>query len=60
MIARMVCYSIIGYDLAKTLSEHGTVNRGVCEVDKHGNLISVQNESIFTGKEIRSFMMMQM
>src|SRR5882724_7666980 len=26
-------YSIIGYNLLKTLSEHGTVNRGVCQVD---------------------------
>ena len=34
-------YSIIGYDLAKTLSEHGTVSRGVCEVDKNGFLISI-------------------
>jgi dTDP-glucose pyrophosphorylase len=34
-------YSIIGYELLKTLSEHGTVNRGVCEVDKSGNLVSV-------------------
>ena len=34
-------YSIIGYELLKTLSEHGTVNRGVCEVDKYDNLVSV-------------------
>jgi Nucleotidyl transferase len=34
-------YSIIGYELLKTLSDHGTVNRGVCEVDAKGNLISV-------------------
>ena len=34
-------FSIIGYELLKTLSEHGTVNRGVCEVDNKGNLISV-------------------
>jgi dTDP-glucose pyrophosphorylase len=34
-------YSIIGYELLKTLSSHGTVNRGVCEVDKEGNLLSV-------------------
>src|SRR6478752_2237659 len=26
-------YSLIGYELAKTLSEHGTVSRGVCAVD---------------------------
>lgn len=34
-------YSIIGYELLKTLSDYGTVNRGVCEVDSAGNLISV-------------------
>jgi hypothetical protein len=34
-------FSIIGYDLIKTLSDHGTVNRGVCQVDAHGNLTSI-------------------
>ena len=34
-------HSIIGYELVNTLSEHGTVNRGVCEVDDEGNLVSV-------------------
>ncbi len=34
-------YAIIGYGLLKTLSDHGTVNRGVCEVDGEGNLVSV-------------------
>ncbi|HEX3168619.1 MAG TPA: sugar phosphate nucleotidyltransferase [Chitinophagaceae bacterium] len=34
-------FSIIGYELLKTLSEHGTVNRGVCEVNSKGNLVSV-------------------
>jgi dTDP-glucose pyrophosphorylase len=34
-------FSIIGYELLKTLSEHGTVNRGVCEVDNKENLVSV-------------------
>src|SRR5205085_8704039 len=28
-------YCIIGYDLAKTLSENGTVSRGVCEVNSN-------------------------
>lgn len=35
-------YAIIGYDLLSTLSEHGTVNRGVCSLDHDGNLASVQ------------------
>ena len=34
-------YSIIGYELLNTLSEHGTVNRGVCQVDSNNNLVSV-------------------
>jgi dTDP-glucose pyrophosphorylase len=34
-------YSIIGYELLKTLSENGTVNRGVCQVDAIGNLTSI-------------------
>ncbi len=34
-------YSIIGYDLLKTLSAHGTVNRGVCQVDTNGNLSAI-------------------
>lgn len=34
-------YSIIGYDLLKTLSSHGTVNRGICQVDNKGNLTSI-------------------
>src|SRR4051794_23228917 len=34
-------YAIIGYELAKTLSEHGTVSRGVCEVDNQNNLKAI-------------------
>lgn len=33
--------SMVGYTLNNTLSEHGTVNRGVCSVDQHNNLIEV-------------------
>ncbi len=31
-------YSVVGYKLDNTLSEHGAVNRGVCEVDADGYL----------------------
>jgi NDP-sugar pyrophosphorylase family protein len=31
-------YSMIGYEIGKTLSEHGSVSRGVCKVDANGNL----------------------
>jgi NDP-sugar pyrophosphorylase family protein len=34
-------YAIIGYELAKTLSEHGSVSRGVCEVDSDNNLRAI-------------------
>jgi len=34
-------YSIIGYELVKTLSDNGSVSRGVCEVDKNGYLLSI-------------------
>jgi NDP-sugar pyrophosphorylase family protein len=35
-------YAIIGYQLANTLSEHGTVSRGVCEVDGQNNLVGIK------------------
>lgn len=38
-------YSIIGYDLAKTLSENGSVSRGVCEVDADNNLVSIHERT---------------
>ncbi len=38
-------YSIIGYELAKTLSEHGTVSRGVCQVDDNNNLVSIKERT---------------
>jgi choline kinase len=34
-------WSIIGYQLSKTLSKNGTVSRGVCEVDEDGNLVGI-------------------
>ena len=34
-------YAVVGYPLMNTLSEHGTVNRGVCGLDEKGNLASV-------------------
>lgn len=38
-------YSIIGYDLAKTLSEHGSVSRGVCQVDENGFLTAINERT---------------
>jgi len=44
-------WSIIGYELLKTLSEHGTVNRGVCQVDGEGNLVSIAERLNISEKE---------
>lgn len=38
-------YAIIGYQLNKTLSENGTVSRGVCEVDANNNLVSINERT---------------
>ncbi|HET9058024.1 MAG TPA: nucleotidyltransferase, partial [Chitinophagaceae bacterium] len=35
----------IGYELEKTLSAHGTVSRGVCDVDNNGYLVAI-NERV--------------
>ena len=43
--------AIIGYDLLKTLSEHGTVNRGVCTLDSKGNLASITERINISQKE---------
>ena len=34
-------YCMVGYEVSKTLSENGTVSRGVCTVDVEGNLTSM-------------------
>ncbi len=52
--------AIIGYRLANTLSEHGTVSRGVCEVDDNNMLTAIterikifkkENEIVFEQDE---------
>ena len=34
-------YYMVGYYLRNTVSDHGTVARGVCQVDENGNLASI-------------------
>lgn len=34
-------YAIVGYDLLNTLSDYGTVNRGVCTLNEKGQLASI-------------------
>lgn len=46
-------YGIVVYDLLKTLSEHGTVNRGICELDKQGNLAGIRERINIAKKEGR-------
>lgn len=38
-------YCIIGYQLRNTLSDNGTVSRGVCEVDAAGNLTDINERT---------------
>ncbi len=38
-------YSMVGYSLKNTLSDFGTVSRGVCEVDENGNLSSMNERT---------------
>ena len=34
-------YSMVGYELKNTLSDHGSVSRGICSVDNNQNLIKI-------------------
>lgn len=34
-------YAVVAWHLSNTLSEHGTVSRGICEVDKNGHLETI-------------------
>lgn len=38
-------YGLVGYQLATTLSENGSVSRGVCQVDENNNLVAI-NERV--------------
>ena len=44
-------FSIIGYQLDKTLSVNGTVSRGVCEVDADNNLVAINERTKIYDKE---------
>ncbi|MHA7099946.1 nucleotidyltransferase-like protein [Roseivirga pacifica] len=43
-------YLIMGYELVNTLSDHGTVNRGVCQVDENMHLVGIK-ETLSIGKK---------
>lgn len=38
-------YSVVGYELGKTISEHGSVSRGVCAADDKGNLAAINERT---------------
>ena len=38
-------YSLIGYQIDKTLSDYGSVSRGVCKVDDNGDMIEVNERT---------------
>jgi len=38
-------YALVGYELARTLSENGSVSRGVCQIDENNNLVAI-NERV--------------
>jgi hypothetical protein len=38
-------YALVGYRLGQTLSEHGTVSRGVCQVDATGHLVAIEEQT---------------
>ena len=38
-------YSLIGYQIDRTLSDYGTVSRGVCKVDDAGNMVEINERT---------------
>ncbi|MEX0273616.1 MAG: hypothetical protein AB3N16_04485 [Flavobacteriaceae bacterium] len=44
-------YALAGYVLRETLSEHGSVSRGVCTMDDNNNLLSVNERIKIIAKE---------
>lgn len=38
-------YSLIGYQIDRTLSEYGTVSRGVCKVNDEGNMVEINERT---------------
>ncbi len=44
-------YALVGYELARTLSENGTVSRGVCETDAAGNLVGINERLKISRKD---------
>jgi hypothetical protein len=47
-------FALVGYRLARTLSEHGVVSRGVCEVGSDGTLGSITEETNLSPSDVGS------
>ncbi|HLT41208.1 MAG TPA: sugar phosphate nucleotidyltransferase [Sphingobacteriaceae bacterium] len=45
-------FSLMGYQIDKTLSDYGTVSRGVCQVDEDGNMTTVTERTKVFFKEV--------
>lgn len=44
-------YSLMGYQVGNTLSDHGSVSRAICEVDANGNLTEIIERTKIYSKE---------
>lgn len=49
---RTARFAMVGFQLANTLSEHGTVSRGVCTADAAGELRSIEEQSGIAREEV--------
>lgn len=49
---RMARFAMVGFQLANTLSEHGTVSRGVCTTDAAGELRSIVEQPGIAREEV--------
>ncbi|MBL9210301.1 MAG: NTP transferase domain-containing protein [Opitutaceae bacterium] len=49
---RRARFAMVGFRLANTLSEHGTVSRGVCSVDGSGALQSIVEQAGIAAEEV--------
>src|SRR5476651_2782374 len=48
-------YSLVGYEIGKTLSDYGSVSRGVCDIDASGNMVGVNERTEVYPKEGRIY-----
>lgn len=47
---------MVGYQLMKTLSKHGHVARGICEVDSNNKLVHIVERTKIVERDNRAFM----